>query len=249
MVPTPQRKLSAVLPALAVVLSLATLYTALYWPLNLPQVLISVVGLGAGIAFLLRKERWFFVLMQVWIFGQFPEISREVEVAQADGTSYVEKQAILDAGQTFKWSVGMGLTTQSGRKLELYLNLVPFLYLVLFRVLQSGALVGRAVTIKPLKKDSKLGAGAPLHGRATRVVMLGTEKHWILVDLDHPFPHAGRTIAHVLVRDKEGAPYKPAKAPRISYVVEVPEPALVLEQGNRKDQFQFLDWGLVTFAW
>ena len=139
-----------VLPVLALLLSLISLASVFYWPLNIPKIILAVIGMLAGISFFMGRQRGFFVLIQIWIYGQFPAISRETAIEQQGGSVYVHKEPLLDAGQVFKYSVGITFTDyqNANRKLLLHLNLVPFALLILFRLLKSRSLVGRTVTIR-----------------------------------------------------------------------------------------------------
>lgn len=233
-----------ILPLIAIGLSLLELVNNAFSLLhNVPALIVSFLGLAAG-ALYFAKHRWFLPLLYVWIIVQFPAITQTIAIAIPNGTRY-EVTPWLDAGQGFTYKVGLVLGGGSRRELEVMINLLPFLLLILYRLLRTSSLIGRAVVIKRFRKDNKLGDVFPIEGKIIRSAALGAEKHWLLVELDRTLIHAGISFAHLLVRDKEGEIYKPGKAARVSFLVMVPYAELIGDGANRKEDFTFIDWGLV----
>ncbi len=153
----------------------------------------------------------------------------------------------VDAGQAFTFDVGLTLGTKDG-DLNLKVNVVPIGLLILFRLLMLQGLLGGAVTIKKFRQDNKLGEVFPLSGSVLRTVTLGKEKYWLLVQLITPLAFAGRTYSHLLVKPKEDGIYKRGSAAQVSYLVLVDDVAKLHDGVNKKEDFQFADWGLVSIA-
>ncbi|MEO8590263.1 MAG: hypothetical protein ABI432_12895 [Flavobacteriales bacterium] len=239
----PNRPGDKVLPLLAIGLSTIALFSSFYNG-NISAIIIALIGIAAGASYFLRSK-WFFLLIQLWIYGQLPSISRDRETVLDDGQRITVHQPLLDAGQVFKYSIGLHLGVSKG-SLDLEVNLVPLGFLILFRLLQSGALIGSIVRIAQFRRDTDLSDIFPLEGKVIRVVTLGSEKHWLLIELGQTVQISMHTIAHLLIRDKEGEIYRPGKAGRVSYLVSVPDPGVIHDGSNRKDQFKFIDWGLVS---
>jgi hypothetical protein len=233
------------LPLFMLCASIAGILTVTADPPNYAAVLLGAIGAVASIAFLLGKKSIFFLLAPVWIYGQFPSIAKVVTSQGPDGSVQTIEQPIIDAGQGFKYSVGLDLGNPRST-LQLHVNLVPIGWLTLYHLLLANALIGCSVSIRQFRKDSPVSRIFPLAGTVQRTVQLGNEKHWLLVELEQMIGHGGGSAKHVLTRDKEGELFKPGKTARVSYIVLVPDPVILHDGANKKDQFEFLDWGLVS---
>jgi len=134
-----------VLPGIAIVFSALAL--AKYGDLsNILSFIVSLVGIAAGALFFMGKPLYRTLLL-IWIYAQFPAISRNTPAGE---------QPLLDAGQFLTFKLGM---TLSGT--ELYINLVPFAFLALYRFLLMAGLVGKRVSISSFRMDSKFGDALP----------------------------------------------------------------------------------------
>lgn len=233
------------LPGLAILMSLIAL-TSNYDLSNVLGFVVSLIGLAGGAAHFL-KNKFATALLRIWIYAQIPAISRETILPSGIEVEHVVEHHYVDAGQGFTFDVGLTLGTKDG-DLNLKVNVVPIGLLILFRLLMLQGLVGGAVTIKKFRPDNKLGDVFPLSGSVLRPVTLGKEKHWLLVELASPLTYSGRSNSHLLVKPKEDEIYKRGASAVVSYLVLVDDPAKVHDGVNRKEDFQFVDWGLVSIA-
>jgi hypothetical protein len=234
-----------ILPGLAILMSLIAL-SSNYDLSNVLGFVVSLVGLAGGAAYFL-KNKFASTLLQVWIYAQIPAISKTTSAVLDNGSEMVTEHHYVDAEQAFTFDVGLTLGTKSG-DLDMKVNVVPIGLLILFRLLMLQGLVDGVVTIKKFRQDNKLGEVFPLSGSALRPVTLGKEKHWLLVELAEPLAYAGRSYSHLLVKPKEDGIYKRGAAAQVSYLILVDDVAKVHDGVNKKEDFQFADWGLVSVA-
>ncbi len=234
-----------ILPGLAILMSLIAL-SSNYDLSNVLGFVVSLVGLAGGAAYFL-KNKFASTLLRIWIYAQIPAISRETILPSGIEVEHVVEYHYVDAGQAFTFDVGLTLGTKDG-DLNLKVNVVPIGLLILFRLLMLQGLVGGAVTIKKFRQDNKSGDVFPLSGSVLRPVTLGKEKHWLLVELASPLTYSGRSNSHLLIKPKEDEIYKRGASAVVSYLVLVDDPAKVHDGVNRKEDFQFADWGLVSIA-
>ena len=218
-----------ILPVLAIVLSLGAL-SGTYDLSNIFSLIISLAGIAAGISFFTNKKV-FTILIQVWIYGQFPAI-------------LFNEIPLFDGGQLFKFPIGVTLDTNSG-KIDLYLNLIPIVYLTMFKLFKVSGLVGNKVTITKFRQDNKLGEIFPLTGTVLKRVQLEKDKFWIMVRLDKVFNYGSDSFNHMLLKSKDDQIYKPGNTEYISYLRLVKDPLQVTEKIENQDNFPFVDWGIV----
>ena len=234
-----------ILPGLTILMSVIAL-SSNYDLSNVLGFVVSLVGLAGGAAYFL-KNKYASTLLQIWIYAQIPAISKTTSEVLDNGSEMGTERHYVDAGQAFTFDVGLTLGTKSG-DLDLKVNVVPIGLLILFRLLMLQGLVGGAVTIKKFRQDNKLGEVFPLSGSVIRPVTLGKEKHWLLVELSAPLLYAGRSNSHLLVKPKEDGIYKRGAAAVVSYLVLVDEVTKLHDGVNKKEDFQFADWGLISIA-
>lgn len=230
------------LPILAIVLSALALSDNLIFT-NIPEFIISIVGIAAGVTFFVKRD-YFYPLIQVWIYGQFPAINRTITTTLENGVTFEQLQPILDAGQMLTFDLGFAFGTSFG-EIDIKVNIVPFAFLFLLKFLQSSALIGKKLTIKDFKKENKLGNIFPLTGVVKNTLTLGKEKHWFHAELDNPFNFNGKSYQNLLIRSKEELIYKPGKGKYISYLRLVEDPNTLKEDKLSKDRYPFIDWGQV----
>lgn len=228
------------LPVLAIALSVLTIARNLDLS-NILSFIVSVIGIAGGITYFL-KRKLSLALIAIWIYAQIPAISQIQTLTYANGSQATVKQAYWDAGQTL--TVHLGLTLGSW---DLQVNVVPFGLLILFRLLQVSALVGGTVTIRTFK-NSKTGEASHLTGTAMKRVTLGKEKHWLLVQLASEIIHSGRKYSHLLITSKDGEILKRGKQATVSYIVLVSDPAQVHDGVNKREDYEFLEWGYVSIT-
>lgn len=232
----------ALLPGLAILMSLL----ALAGNTDLSNALgfvVSLIGLVGGLAYFLKKK-FAAMLLKIWIYAQIPAIYGTTTQLREDGSVRMVEQHYLNAGQTFTFKVGLTKGTKTG-DINLKINVVPFVLLILYRMLMLQGLAGAAVTIKKFGQHNKLGAAFPFSGTVLRTVTLGKEKDWLLVELASPLAYAGRSYSHVLLKPKEDSTYKRGGSAAVSYLVVVDDVGKVHGGVNRKEDFLFVDWGMV----
>ncbi len=230
------------LPVLAILMSGIALTGNLSFT-NIPQFIISVVGIAAGITFFVKKD-YFYPLIQIWMYGQLPAVNRTIKSTLENGMNLEQVQPILDAGQFLTFDLGLTLGTAAG-DIDIKVNIVPFAFLFLFKILQSSALIGKRLTIKNFKKENKLGNIFPLTGTIKETLSLGKEKHWFHAELDNPFDFNGKSYKDLLIKSKEGLIYKAGKGKYTSYLRLVKDPNALTDEKISKDRFPFIDWGQV----
>lgn len=230
-----------VLPVLAGVLSLLTLVkavtTANYW-----SMLVCLAGTGACLAFLLkwRVER---VLLWAWIIGQFPVIAHTT-VGTYDGREVPVRHPLVDGSQVVDFALGVS-TSGSRGGWEVKVNVVPFAYLFLMRMLQASSLVGKRVRITWNGTGHQLESYFPITGLLTRTFDLAEERNWSVVRLDRPIKGATGTYQYLLVRDKENGGYTAGGDALVSYL-RVAEDDLQLSTSRVAASYPFVGWGQVT---
>lgn len=234
-----------ILPGLAIVMSLIAL-SRNYDLSNVFGLVVSLVGLAGGAAYFMKKK-YAATLIQIWICAQVPAISRTTREVLGEGVEMVNEQHYVDAGQVYTIDVGLTLGAPSG-DLHLKVNIVPIGLFILLRLLLLQGLVGGAVIVKKFRQNNKLGDVFPLSGSVINPVTLGKEKHWLLVELKSPLMYTGRSYSHLLVKPKEDGIYRRNAKPEVSYLVLVDEVAKLRDGVNKKEDFQFIDWGLVSIA-
>jgi len=248
-----QKTTHLIIPGLAIGMSLIAL-SSNYDLSNVFGFMVSLVGLAGGAAYFL-KYSFASTLLQVWIYAQIPAISKTTSEVLDNGSEMVTEDHYVNADQAFTFDVGFTIGSKSSDRdskvnvdRDLKVNLIPFGLLFLFRLLMLQGLVGGVVTIEKFRQDNKLGDVFPLSGSVLRPVTLGKEKHWLLVELASPLTYSGRSNSHLLVKPKEDEIYKRGASAVVSYLVLVDDPAKVHDGVNRKEDFQFADWGLVSIA-
>ncbi|MGB3181145.1 MAG: hypothetical protein WBB45_07125 [Cyclobacteriaceae bacterium] len=228
------------LPLLAILLSGLALTGNLSLA-NIFQFIVSVVGIAAGIAFFVNRK-YFYPLIQIWIYGQFPAFNRAIQSASGNGGT-LELHPLLDGGQHVTFDVGLTFVNSAGY-LDLKINILPLVFLFLFKVLQVSDLIGRRLIITNVRKENKLGDIFPLKGNISETFSLGKEKNWFHAELDEPFEYEGNSYQDLLFRSREGDMYKPGKG-KYSYLRLVSDPKLLAEKGISKDRFSYVDWAKV----
>ena len=210
-----------VLPGIAIMFSTFALvrYSDLS---NVASVLVSLVGIAAGVLFF-KGNTLYRPLLLVWIYAQFPAISRNTAAGA---------QPLLDAGQFLTLKFGM---TLSGTRL--YINLVPFAFLALYRFLLMAGLVGKRVSISSFRVDSKFGDALPVEGIIAQSFDLGDDKNWVMVELDADLLNGGMSYRQVLLKSKEGELMKPGK--------KVVSHLRLVADESAYEKFPFMDWVFV----
>lgn len=189
---------------------------------NIASVILSLVGIGAGVLFF-KGNALYRPLLLIWIYAQFPAISRNTPAGA---------QPLLDAGQFLTFKLGM---TLSGTKL--YVNLVPFAFLALYRFLLMAGLVGKRVSISSFRADSKFGDALPVEGSIARSFDLGDDKNWVMVELDEDLLNGDKSYRQVLLKSKEGEPLKPG--------MKVISHLRLVADDHAQEKFPFIDWVFV----
>ena len=231
-----------ILPVLAIVLSLGSVSNT-YNLTNIPSLIISLVGISAGVLFFLN-HKFFGTFMQIWIYGQLPAISKTVHSTLENGMQLIIEHPFFDAGQLLTFDLGLTFGISSG-DLNLKINIVPFGFLFLFKLLQTAGLIGKDLTITKFRKENKLGNIFPLTGKIQKRVQIGKERHWVLVALENEFIYSGKSICHLLLKPKDEELFKAGKKKYISYVRLVTDATTIGEVVNNTEAYPFVDWAIV----
>ncbi len=227
------------LPILAGLLSLYALSQNLYF-VNAFGFIVSLVGLVASASFFWRRKL-FYPLIQFWIYSQFPALIRTVSKRQ-EGVEFIQIQHVVNAGQGFTFRfLEFELGTAIG-DFVLSLNIVPFVFLILYKITLSSDLLGKTVTILNFKKENKLGNVFPMSGVIKQSINLEKEKYWFHVTLSQPILIEGRTISNVLLKSKDGEIFKSGKKKYLSYLLLVENEVDLERESVSKRKFPFIDW-------
>lgn len=170
--------------------------------------MVSLIGLAA-LALFLSGKKLATTLFYIWIVTQL------LTVVTADFVYYTN--------QSFGISVGFTFESQ-GAKFSF--NFIPFFYFIGYRIVQMYDLIGKKISIKPVKEDSRIGN---MEGKISEIVNRGKQGKWMKVDFEVPDQ---AELQSVLVKVKEDE--------RISNKKSV----LAFINSFDGDQ-KFIDWGKV----
>ena len=170
--------------------------------------LVSFIGL-AGLALFLLDKKYTTVLFYIWIVAQV------VTYASADFVYY--------ANQSLNISIGFSFNTSNA---AFSVNFVPLFYLIGYRLLKMYDLIGKKMSIKPVKADSTV---KNIDGEISEIVNRGKEGKWLKVDF---YTDDSDDLQSVLVKIKEDE-----RISRKKFSL-----AFVNHSGGEQ---KFMDWGKV----
>lgn len=223
----------------------ASLFTLLteYESSHIPSYLVSAMGLFSIVFFFFDRER-FYPLINFWAYAQLPVITRTITTVFGEGVTVEETKTILSAAQAFTLNFGLTLGNEQ-RGLFLGINFVPLVYLILFKFLRTSALKGHRVVITDFKSDNRLGDVFPIKGVVDRTTKLEKENHWLLIELDAPLTYDDTDYLHLLIRSKDEQILTPGQQEYICFLRLVADPSKISDKEAQKDDFPFIDWGMV----
>jgi hypothetical protein len=220
------KKVEFLFPSLVLILSILDILRNLSLD-NVPSLIISSIGI-IGVILFVFKNKWYKQFIYLWIISQIVEIP-----------------GIWDVVQALSFKFGISYTSQSGRKIGIFLNVLPFFYLVVFRVLQMSTIIGSKIVIKRYNKDSRIKHLLPVDGTVLKRVNLSGEREWILVDLDKPINLLNASIHFVLLKAEGEKPLQKSKKKQLSYFRIIEEPVDVDSDSFSKENTKFLDWVVI----
>jgi hypothetical protein len=201
--------------------------------------LLSLVGI-AGTILYLKKNDLFKKLIYIWVLAQVVVIDREF-LDKATGV-WLDKP-FWDLTQVFSFKLGFNFITDSS-KFGINVNIVAIFFFGLLKILEVSSLIGKQLTFKKFRQDSRLGDIFPLTGIVIKRVTLSKEKDWLLVQLSSTFDFDDKAIEYVLVKSKGGESIKQKAKNQLVYFRLVYDINNIIEGDNDSNNFPFIDWTL-----
>lgn len=196
-----------IFPIIVGVLSLANILQNLQ-DFVLSSVLISLVGVAASVLFFLDFKKTS-ILFYVWIITQL------ITYSTPSFTYYTNQFPYITLGINFK-----------GNDSLIAVNFAPLFFFIGYRLLKMYDLIGKKVSIKPIKADSHLKS---IEGEITAVINRNKDGKWLKV----AFVEEGNSgLQYVMIKPK-GEERFSRKASILAFVNEC---------GERTN---FIDWGKV----
>lgn len=230
---------NSILPVIIGVCSIYTFIDNLNF-VNIPKVLVSIIGIIAIILFSLKKEH-VSLLIKIWIFAQIPAITSESEMILNNGVTISETLNYWETAQFFNFHVGVTLNS-----LSLYVNIVPFLFLGFYRLLKASEIIGKTVEISNgLRRENKLGNIFPLSGDFVEAIKFDDKTIWMLTQLNEAFLFKGVEYRTILLHPREDDVFKMKKTQLGFLRLVHPETALD-KLGKELKNYPFIDYVGVT---
>lgn len=187
--------------AIISIIDLISEFTAYF--MHYPSVANALLGFVGVLLFLLKKQS-FRKVIYFWIILQIVVIKREVFVPELQD---FKEDDVWNPSQFMDFSFGMHFNSETS-KVFLAVNVLPFMYFVLFRIVSSNSLIGIKFTFSKLKSDGVTDAFFPLKGTISQRMTLQKEKHWLLLELENPIEIDNTTIYYAIVKRKNGEPLR-----------------------------------------
>lgn len=153
-----------IFPIIAGAVSLLTILTNIQTG-YISTYIVSFIGL-AGLALFLLDKKYAAILFYIWIVAQM--------------ITYVSLDFVYLGNQSLPFSIGFSFNTSNA---TFSLNFVPLFYLIGYRVLKMYDLIGKKISIRPIKADS---AVKNTDGEISEIVNRGKEGKWLKVDFYTP---------------------------------------------------------------
>lgn len=199
--------------------------------------LLSLIGIASTMLYL-KRINLFKTLIFIWVFGQLIIIDRQV----LENGIWIEKP-IWDLTQIFSLKLGFNLNTKAG-KFAISVNMVPVLFFGYLKLVEMTSIIGKQLTFKKFKADTKLGDIFPLTGTIRKHITLEQETYWTLVELSSPFIYNGESIPYVLIKRKDKQALKIKAKNQIIFFRLVYDVNHINEGTNDSRNFPFVDWVL-----
>ncbi len=174
----------------------------------LTSILVSLVGIVATVLFFLDIKKAS-ILFYVWIVAQI------ITYSSTSFTFYTNQFPYISLGLSFKIENSL-----------LILNFVPLFFFIGYRILKMSDLIGKKVSIRPIKTDSNLKS---IDGEITEIIKTNKDGKWLKVTY---FEDGNSEQKFVMI--------KPKGEERFSRKTSIF--AFVNEFGERTN---FIDWGKV----
>lgn len=223
---------------LSVLVGLLSLYsiTVNFNSDNIPQILVSIVGVTSTILFF-SKNKHSALLTKIWIIAQIPYIVSESIAYVDNGINYVETINYWNTSQAF--NIGLGLTLDD---LEVKINLLPLLFLGYYRLLKVHRLIGLNIQLtKGLNRENKLGNIFPLNGEFISHIQFENKDKWMVTKLHNPIGLNGIEYENILLRPKEEGIFK-LKSKQLAYLRLVKPEMEIDKLSTKKEDFPFVDY-------
>ena len=184
-------------------LSIAQNFQTFYWT----SIVVSLIGL-AGTALFLLNNKFANNLFYGWIVLQL------VTYSTADFTYFTNQLPFLHLGFSIK-----------GATSTFVLNFAPMFFFIGHQLLKMYDLIGKKVSIRPIKADSILEA---IEGEITAVVNLGSDGKWLKVDYVEA---SSNEMQSIIIKPKGDERFSRKKS--------------ILAFVKVASSHQFIDWGKV----
>ena len=178
-------------------ISLINLYNNLNNPLHFSNI-ISIVGL-IGVYFLLREKANYKKLIYIWIVSQIIIIDR---IVLDKTTGEWHSTNFLDFSQAFNIEFGMQLN-YTVNKFGLSLNIVPFFYLIIYKILEVKSIINKSITFYQLEANENLKSAFPIEGTIMKVLKIANEKDWFLITLNNPIIFGEKSTINILIKNQK----------------------------------------------
>jgi hypothetical protein len=149
-----------VFPIIVGVLSLSNIFRN-FQDFYLTSFLVSVIGLGGVVLFLLNNKKAS-ILFYVWIISQI------ITFSNVGFTYYTEQSPNISLGMNFQ-----------GKNSIFSINFLPLFYFIGYRLIKMYDLIGQNVSIRPIKAESNL---KPIKGTISEIINLNKDGKWFKVD-------------------------------------------------------------------
>jgi hypothetical protein len=101
---------------------------------NIISILNSFIGFISIILFLLNKK--YDLLFLIWIIIQIPIIFQSSMLVE-NNIEQLTYYPILSAYQIIKFSLGFTINIKNNMNLHVYVNLIPLIYLLLYKIMKK----------------------------------------------------------------------------------------------------------------
>lgn len=174
----------------------------------LTSIIVSLIGIGATVLFLLNFKK-VSILFYVWIIAQL------VTYSTSSFTYFTNQFPYVSLGLTFK-----------NPNSVFAINFAPLFFFIGYRILKMYDMIGKKVSIKPIKAESNL---RPIDGEIVGVINRNKDGKWLKVEY---FTNETSEPHYVMIKPKGEEKFS-KKASIFAFVNQCGE------------QTSFIDWGKV----
>jgi len=156
---------------------------------------LSIIGI-LGIVSYFLKLKYFKYLIIVWFFFQLPNIEFGEMI---NGVKEITNSFNLNQTIDLRLGLSFGSTTS----IYIGLNIVPIVFIGLYKLLLSNSLIGEMVTITPVREISALKAFSPLE-----IEIIDTLKGEFVGTLNSPITIGNKTFYEIYFRTEDKSIFK-----------------------------------------